>query len=73
VSCDCFAKKDILVGLSQAVAESIKMLDDDPVGSDDDRFPAGPHSAPDLVDRDKTPGTGALPEANAGEIDPGVG
>jgi len=38
-----------------------------------DSLPAGPHSASGLVDKSKTPGTGALPEAGQLEIDPGVG
>ncbi|PSC06895.1 hypothetical protein SLNSH_00465 [Alsobacter soli] len=40
---------------------------------EDDRVPpAGPHARPDLTDREKTPGTGALPNGDQnGEADPG--
>ena len=34
--------------------------------------PAGPHARPDLTDKEKTPGTGSLPEDSAedGEVGP---
>ncbi|TDK39152.1 hypothetical protein E2F50_03220 [Rhizobium deserti] len=35
--------------------------------------PAGPHAREDLTDNDKTPGTGALPEANSEDTDAGSG
>jgi hypothetical protein len=35
--------------------------------------PAGPHANQSLTDDTKTPGTGALPDPNTKEIDPGVG
>ncbi|NMA98154.1 MAG: hypothetical protein GX970_08595 [Phyllobacteriaceae bacterium] len=35
------------------------------------RIPAGPHARPDLTDKNKTPGTGSLPEDRAGESDVG--
>ncbi|WP_083842557.1 hypothetical protein [Bradyrhizobium sp. ORS 375] len=34
----------------------------DPNTSKDQPPPAGPHARPDLVDEDKTPGTGMLPD-----------
>ena len=34
---------------------------------------AGPHAREDLTDKDKTPGTGALPEANSKDTDAGSG
>jgi hypothetical protein len=33
--------------------------------------PAGPHAKEKLTDRDKTPGTGSLPEKNQPDIDVG--
>lgn len=33
--------------------------------------PAGPHAKEHLTDKDKTPGTGSLPEADAKEADAG--
>lgn len=33
--------------------------------------PAGPHAKERLTDREKTPGTGALPEASQPEVDVG--
>lgn len=33
--------------------------------------PAGPHAKERLTDREKTPGTGALPEKNQPEVDVG--
>ncbi|SMF02551.1 hypothetical protein QTA58_16405 [Neorhizobium sp. CSC1952] len=35
------------------------------------RPPAGPHAKEHLIDRDKTPGTGSLPEPDAKEADAG--
>jgi hypothetical protein len=69
-----FATRDVLLGLGAAVDDAIKALEEDRDPVDDPTvLPAGPHSAPKLVDRDKTPGTGALPEPQSGEVDPGVG
>ncbi|TWF54822.1 hypothetical protein [Neorhizobium alkalisoli] len=34
---------------------------------------AGPHAKAHLTDKDKTPGTGALPDDNGPEIDAGSG
>ncbi|CCD84866.1 conserved protein of unknown function [Bradyrhizobium sp. ORS 285] len=31
-------------------------------GAQDSLPPAGPHARPDLIDKDKTPGTGMLPD-----------
>jgi hypothetical protein len=40
----------------------------------EDMPPAGPHAKPELTDRDKTPGSGALPDETLdGDIDPGSG
>ncbi|MFB9947771.1 hypothetical protein ACFFP0_02875 [Rhizobium puerariae] len=36
-----------------------------------DRPAAGPHAKEHLIDRDKTPGTGSLPEPDARETDAG--
>lgn len=37
-----------------------------------DEIPAaGPHAKPELMDDEKTPGTGALPDTEGGEVDPG--
>jgi hypothetical protein len=36
-----------------------------------DKPAAGPHAREDLTDRDKTPGTGALPDANGEDADVG--
>jgi hypothetical protein len=33
--------------------------------------PAGPHAREDLVDRQKTPGTGSLPDPEGGDADVG--
>jgi hypothetical protein len=33
--------------------------------------PAGPHARPDLIDNEKTPGTGSLPDPQGGEADVG--
>ena len=33
--------------------------------------PAGPHAREDLIDNEKTPGTGALPDKDGGEADVG--
>lgn len=68
-----FATRDILVGLEAAVADSMKALEEDPDPADDS--PAPPTSVPsaDLVDKEKTPGTGALAEPGLNQIDPGVG
>ena len=33
--------------------------------------PAGPHAREDLIDNEKTPGTGALPDPQGGEADIG--
>lgn len=38
---------------------------------DKNTAPAGPHAKEDLTDREKTPGTGALPEKRQGEADVG--
>jgi len=65
-----FAARDVLTGLLAAVSDSIQTLAPE---SDAAKLPAGPHSAPDLTDRSKTPGAGALPEATVGEVDPGAG
>ena len=36
--------------------------------------PEGPHAKPELMDNDKTPGAGSLPDENSkGEADAGVG
>lgn len=35
------------------------------------RIPAGPHARPDLTDREKTPGTGSLPDDKDGDSDVG--
>ena len=36
--------------------------------------PAGPHAKPHLIDKEKTPGAGALPsDTGKGGIDPGAG
>ena len=32
--------------------------------------PAGPHATPELTDRDKTPGSGMLPEAEDPNVSP---
>ncbi|WP_117191633.1 hypothetical protein [Rhizobium terrae] len=37
----------------------------------ENRPPAGPHAKESLIDRDKTPGTGSLPEPDAKEADAG--
>jgi hypothetical protein len=36
-----------------------------------DKPAAGPHAREDLTDREKTPGTGALPDANGEDADVG--
>lgn len=36
-----------------------------------DHPPAGPHAKEHLIDRDKTPGTGSLPEPDARSTDAG--
>jgi hypothetical protein len=33
--------------------------------------PAGPHAREDLIDNEKTPGTGSLPDPQGGEADVG--
>lgn len=69
-----FSAKDVLSALSTAVAASISALAEDPDPADDPAAaPAGPHARAELVDREKTPGAGALPETRSGEVDPGVG
>jgi hypothetical protein len=69
-----FATKDILAGLAAAVANALRGLQEDPDPADDSVDPpAGPHAAADLVDRSKTPGTGALVEASNGDVDPRLG
>ena len=65
-----FATQDVLAGLQAAVAASMQALAQE---SNPAELPAGPHSAPALTDRSKTPGTGALPEATLGDVDPGAG
>jgi hypothetical protein len=35
--------------------------------------PAGPHAKPELTDRDKTPGSGALPDKHQPDADGGTG
>lgn len=35
--------------------------------------PAGPHDKPELVDNEKTPGSGALPPQDSKDIDAGTG
>jgi hypothetical protein len=48
-------------------------------GVDQDRSPetstpaAGPHAQPGLTDDSKTPGAGALPDADEKSVDPGAG
>ena len=69
-----FATKDVLKGLAQAVTVSSRALAEDPDPADDpSELAAGPHSAPELIDPLKTPGSGALPENTQGDVDPGVG
>jgi hypothetical protein len=48
---------------------------DDWPGFPDEPPPAGPHETPDQTDREKTPGTGALPEepTQGDEADPASG
>ena len=66
-----FSSSDALRALASSLEANVRALEADPDPADD--LPAGPHSTPRLVDHDKTPGTGALPEAGQFEIDPGVG
>lgn len=42
-----------------------------PVEAPEKMPPAGPHAKEHLIDRDKTPGTGALPEKGEPEADVG--
>ncbi|MDQ0457250.1 hypothetical protein [Rhizobium paknamense] len=39
----------------------------------EDMPPAGPHARPELTDKEKTPGTGALPEDSQEDVTPGSG
>lgn len=67
-----FTERATLNALAASVAARSSALGDKP-DAEGEHPPAGPHSKPELVDREKTPGTGALPEPTAGEVDPGVG
>jgi hypothetical protein len=67
-----FTARATLDALAASVAARSAALDDT-TDADNSRLPAGPHSKPELVDRDKTSDMGALPEATGGEVDPGVG
>ena len=42
-----------------------------PVKASNDHPAAGPHAKPHLTDKDKTPGTGSLPDPDAKETDAG--
>jgi hypothetical protein len=70
-----FSRHETLSSLVTAAWRAIEALDaaDGSAFVEPASLPAGPHSAPALVDKQKTPGTGALPDADAIEIDPGVG
>ena len=69
-----FATKDVLSGLAATIAASQAALREDPDSAEDPaELPAGPHSAPNLIDPLKTPGTGALSDPAQGDVDPGVG
>lgn len=70
-----FSRRETLLSLATGVSQAIEALDaaDGSAFAKPASLPAGPHSAPALVDKQKTPGTGALPNADAIEIDHGVG
>ena len=68
-----FSTEEILAGLAQAVANSQMALEQETDPAEDQELPAGPHSAPELTDPNKTPGSGALSEPGTGDVDPGVG
>jgi hypothetical protein len=40
---------------------------------DDKMPPAGPHAKPELIDKDKTPGSGVLPDADPTQTDAPTG
>jgi hypothetical protein len=71
----CFSRHETLSSLVTAASRAMEALDaaDGSTFAEPASLPAGPHSKPALVDKQKTPGTGALPNADAIEIDPGVG
>lgn len=47
------------------------MPDKDQEHDDETLPPAGPHATPELTDKEKTPGTGSLPDDTDGEGDVG--
>lgn len=52
--------------------EAIERVDK-PGGATGNHPAAGPHAKDHLTDKDKTPGTGALPDDDSREIDAGSG
>jgi hypothetical protein len=54
-----FATRDILVGMEAAVAHAMKALEEDPEPAGDPGLSGESVPSPDVVDKERTPGTGA--------------
>jgi hypothetical protein len=46
-----------------------KEPDTDSGSKPDEKSPAGPHDTPELTDKEKTPGTGMLPDADDPDVE----
>jgi hypothetical protein len=62
-----FSGREALSGLAAGASQALEAQDatDGSASTETTSLPAGPHSTPALVDKQKTPGTGALPNAGA--------